>query len=74
MRRGGLAGYAAAALLWLAVFSFLFTSGSEIGLWPDAADARLGRLDLPVGLAFGVALGVALSRRPRLERPEGPGA
>ena len=60
---------AAAALLWLAVFSLLFTAGSAIGLWPSAADARLGQLDLPIGLAVAVSVGAALLW-PRRERPD----
>jgi hypothetical protein len=60
---------AVAGLLWLAVFSLLFTTGSVLGLWPPAADGGLGGLDLPVGLVFALGLGIALLR----PRPDGPG-
>lgn len=56
-------------LLWLAAFALLFTAGSAIGVWPPAPP-NLGDLDLPAGLAFGVALGATLAWRRRADTPQ----
>ena len=61
---------AIAGLVFLAVFSLLFTLGWAVGAWPLPAEGRFGGLDLPAGLAFGVALGASLwrgsFRRPKM--------
>lgn len=66
-RPSGPAVWIAAGLVWLAAFSLLFTGGSAIGLWPAAPSGEWGRYDLPVGLGFGAALGLALLWRPRAQ-------
>ena len=68
---------AALGLLWVAAFSLIFTAGSSIGLWSRGASVSASplarRADLPVGLAFAVALGATLVFRPRLRSAGPPG-
>lgn len=66
MTRGAwLSGLAVAGLLWLGIFSLLFSIGAALGLWPPAPEGRFAHLDLAVGLGFGVCLLLYLLRRPR---------
>ena len=61
---------AAAGLLWLALFSLLYTAGDEVGAWPEFPAGAFRNLDLVVGFLAGVALLFALgigSRRRRAE-------
>ena len=51
----------AAGLVWLALFSLLYTIGARLNLWPAAAlGTSWHDVDLWVGLAFGVVLLAAL--------------
>ena len=45
-----------AGLLWLAVFSALYTAGDEIGGWPKLPPGAFRDLDLVVGFLAGVAV------------------
>ena len=56
---------AAVGLAALALFSALFSIGHALGLWTAAAPASLARLDLIVGLSFGVVLLASLLRKRR---------
>jgi hypothetical protein len=60
-----LARPAVAGLLWLALFSALYTAGDEVGAWPEFPAGAFRNLDLAVGLAAGVALLVTLAIRRR---------
>ncbi len=46
----------AAGLLWLAVFSLLYTIGVENGAWSELSPGRLRNLDLLVGFFAGAAV------------------
>jgi hypothetical protein len=61
-----LARPAAAGLLWLAIFSALYTAGDEVGAWPDFPAGAFRNLDLVVGFLAGVTLlfALAIRRRP----------
>jgi hypothetical protein len=67
---GELRSFPVVGLLWIAVFSLLFTIGSALGLWPSASAPVLLHADLPAGLAFGLVLGASflrgLGRRPKM--------
>ncbi len=62
MSPAGLRRLAIAALLFLGAFSFFFSVGAALDLWPPAAEGRFVDLDLAVGLAFGVVLFALLLR------------
>jgi hypothetical protein len=51
---------AVAGLLWLALFSLLYTTGDETGAWPRLPAGTFQGLDSIVGFAAGVAVLVAL--------------
>jgi hypothetical protein len=53
------------AVLWLAVFSALYSAGEQFGIWPELPPGALRDLDLVVGAIVVAALVVALllSRR-----------
>lgn len=55
----------AAGLLWLAVFSLLYTIGVENGAWSGLSPGRLRDLDLIVGFFAGAAVFLALLARGR---------
>jgi hypothetical protein len=62
-----LARPATAGLVWLAIFSALYTAGDVIGAWPELPEGAFLNVDLVVGLLAGVALLVSLgisNRRP----------
>jgi hypothetical protein len=61
----GLTGLAIAGLLWLGLFSLVFSIGAALDLWPAAAESRSGRIEVAVGVAFGVLLLGSLIRRPK---------
>ena len=56
-----------AGLLWLALFSALYTAGDEVGAWPKLAPGTFRNLDLLVGFLAGVtvlfSLAIGSSRR-----------
>lgn len=62
MSPAGLRRLTIAALLFLGAFSFLFSVGAALDLWPPAPAGRFVDLDLAVGLAFGVVLFALLLR------------
>ena len=64
-REAWLTRLAVAGLLWLGIFSLLFSSGAALDLWPPVPEGRFARLDLAVGLAFGLCLLLSLLRRSR---------
>jgi hypothetical protein len=49
-----------ASLVWLALFSLLYTLGDEIGAWPNLPPGSFQNFDLFVGFAGAVALLAAL--------------
>ena len=51
-----LRGAAVAGLVWLALFSFVFTLGGEIGVWPKLPSGAFGNVDLVAGFAGGALL------------------
>jgi hypothetical protein len=53
-----------AGLLWLALFSALYTAGDEVGAWPKFPPGAFRNLDLVVGLVAGVALMLLMLKRP----------
>ena len=53
----------AAGLLWLALFSAIYTAGDEVGVWPVFPAGAFRNLDLVVGFVAGVALLFALAIR-----------
>jgi hypothetical protein len=57
------ARHAVAGLLWLALFSLLYTFGDETGAWPKFPPGTFQGLDSIVGFAAGVAVLVALLGR-----------
>jgi len=63
-----LRGAAVAGLVWLALFSFVFTLGGEIGVWPTLPAGAFSNVDLVAGFAGGVLLLAILlwpARRPK---------
>ena len=56
-----LARPAAAGLLWLALFSALYTAGDEVGAWPEFPAGAFRNLDLVVGFVAGIVLLFALA-------------
>ncbi len=56
----GLLRTAVAGLVWLALFSLLYTLGEENGAWPKLPAGVFGGWDLVIGLAAGLALAAAL--------------
>jgi hypothetical protein len=50
----------AAGLVWLALFSLLYTLGDEIGAWPNLPPGSFQGVDLVAGFAGAVALLTAL--------------
>jgi hypothetical protein len=64
-RESGPRGLAIAGLLWLGLFSLFFSIGAALDLWPTAPEGRFGRLDLAVGIVFGVVLLLQLLRESR---------
>ena len=56
-----------AGLVWVALFSVLYTAGDEVGAWPKLPAGAFRNLDLVVGFIAGVTLLFALAiRKPRL--------
>ena len=51
---------AVAGLLWLALFSLVYTIGDETGVWPKFPAGTFQGLDSIVGFAAGAAVLVAL--------------
>ncbi|HEX9304748.1 MAG TPA: hypothetical protein VGA31_09900 [Thermoanaerobaculia bacterium] len=51
----------AAGLVWLALFSLLYTLGDEIGTWPHLPPDSFQGVDLVVGFAGAIALLSALA-------------
>jgi hypothetical protein len=49
-----------AGLVWLALFSLLYTLGDEIGAWPNLPPGSFRNVDLFVGFAGAIALLAAL--------------
>ena len=45
-----------AGLLWLAVFSALYTAGDEVGVWPGFPPGAFRNLDLVAGLLAGIVV------------------
>jgi len=62
----------ALGLLWLAIFSLLYTLGDESGAWRTIPVGGFRDLELFVGFAGGVLALVALLRKPRQSRFPGP--
>ncbi len=60
-----LARPATAGLVWLAIFSALFTAGDVIGAWPQLPEGAFLNVDLIVGFLAGIVLllSLALSNR-----------
>ncbi len=56
---------AVAGAIWLTLFATLFTIGSTLDLWPPPPAGGFRRVDLAVGLLFGVVLLWILLRKPR---------
>lgn len=54
-----------AGLVWVALFSALYTAGDEVGAWPELPPGAFQNLDLVVGLIAGVTLLFALAIRKR---------
>jgi hypothetical protein len=50
----------AAGLVWLALFSLLYTLGDEIGVWPNLPPGSVQSVDLVAGFAGALALSAAL--------------
>ena len=60
----------AAGLLWLALFSAIYTAGDEVGAWPEFPAGAFRNLDLAVGFVAGVAVLFALAIRRGSRRTE----
>ena len=58
-----------AGLLWLALFSALYTAGDEVGAWPKLREGAFLNLDLLVGVVAGIVLLAALLMSPRRAEP-----
>jgi len=56
-----LARPAAAGLLWLALFSALYTAGDEVGAWPELPPGAFRNLDLVAGFLAGIVVLVVLA-------------
>jgi hypothetical protein len=54
----------AVGLVWVALFSVLYTAGDEVGAWPKLPTGAFRNLDLVAGLAAGVALTVGMLKHP----------
>ena len=56
---------ATAGLVWLAIFSALYTAGDVIGAWPELPEGAFLNVDLLVGFLAGIVLllSLALSSR-----------
>jgi len=52
-----------AGLVWVALFSVLYTAGDEVGAWPKLPAGAFRNLDLVVGFIAGVTLLFALAIR-----------
>ena len=50
----------AAGLVWLALFSLVYTLGDEIGAWPNLPPGSFQGVDLVAGFAGAVALSAVL--------------
>ena len=50
----------AAGLVWLALFSLVYTLGDEIGAWPNLPPGSFQGVDLVAGFAGAVALFAAV--------------
>jgi hypothetical protein len=61
-----LARPATAGLVWLAIFSALYTAGDVIGAWPELPEGAFLNVDLIVGFLAGIVLllSLALASRP----------
>ena len=58
-----------AGLVWLALFSLVYTIGDEIGAWPNLPPGSFQGVDLVVGFAGAVALlGALVLPSPRASR------
>jgi hypothetical protein len=60
-----------AGLLWLALFSALYTAGDEVGAWPKLAAGTFRNLDLVVGFLAGVTVLFVLAFGSGRRRVEG---
>jgi hypothetical protein len=63
--KGAPAPLAVAGLLWLALFSLVFSMGTALDLWPPGPDGGFHGIDLVAGLLFGAGLLLSLLRRNR---------
>jgi len=64
---------AVGGLVWLALFSLLYTVGDEIGAWPNLPPGIFLNVDLVVGFAGAVTLLAALlipSPKSKIQSPE----
>ena len=57
------------AFLWLAAFSFLYTAGDALGIWPPAPPGAFRDWDLAAGALFFAAVVAALAVPRRAVRP-----
>lgn len=55
---------AVAGLLWLALFSLVFTAGAALDLWPPGPEGGFQGIDLVAGFVFGLVLLLSLLRAP----------
>ncbi len=55
----------AVGLVWVALFSVLYSAGDEIGAWPKLPVGAFQNLDLAVGFLAGLTLLVVLAIRNR---------
>ena len=51
-----LARPATAGLVWLAIFSALYTAGDAVGAWPEFRAGAFRNVDLVAGFLAGIAL------------------
>lgn len=53
-------------LVWLAIFSALYTAGDVVGAWPELPEGAFLNVDLVAGFVAGIVLllSLALSNRP----------
>ena len=61
-----LARPATVGLVWLAIFSALYTAGDVVGAWPELPEGAFLNVDLVAGFVAGIVLllSLALSNRP----------